>query len=75
MLEPDHRVVDLVVVDLLACGQPAVGRLVPCKQRFLPGLRVLQLCLEARNVIVEFCEAFVHGRIIRFDRVGGILYP
>ncbi len=75
LLEAHHRIVDLVVVDLAARRQPAVRRLVSRKQRFLSGLRILELGLQAGDVLIEFRESLVDGNIIRLYRVNSRLYP
>src|SRR5690606_33749835 len=70
LLEAHQRVVDLVVVDAAPRGEPAVRRLVAREQRLLPRLRVTQLALEPRDVVVQLGQALVDGLVIRLHGLG-----
>ena len=74
-LEAQHRVVDLVVVNLLACREPAVCRLVPGQQCFLACLGILELGLEAGDIFIELGQAFVDGQVVLLERIDGCRDP
>ena len=70
LLESHHRVFDLIVVDLAARGKTTVGGLVTREQGFLPGLRILEFCLEACDVFIQLGKAFVNSDVVTLERIG-----